>query len=220
MSKDLLKKVKALKGLSKLDIKVLKSFGKLKKFHKGDIIFNKNDSGRMFYILKRGEVQIFTELGNKDKIISVLSENDFFGELALLGIGYRTASAVATMDSEVYLISMKDFESLLLNNKEFTLKLLYIMAERLRKTDEEIENLLFYNIFGRVIKFLYENYKKNNNPELTITQYDIAKNLGTTRIPINRVLQRLKNKGVITILRGKIIIDEKKLNSIMERFKC
>ncbi|NLH39048.1 MAG: Crp/Fnr family transcriptional regulator [Elusimicrobia bacterium] len=220
MSKDLLKKVKTLKGFSKADIKALKSLGKLKKFNKGDIIFNKNDSGKKFYILKKGEVQIFTELGNKDKIISVLSENDFFGELALLGIGYRTASAVAIKDSEVYVISMKDFESLLLNNKEFTLKLLYIMAERLRKTDEEIENLLFYNIFGRVIKFLYESCRKNNNTELSITQDDIAKNLGTTRIPVNRVLQRLKNKGIITLSRGKIIIDEKKLNSIMERFKC
>ncbi|MEO0156501.1 MAG: helix-turn-helix domain-containing protein, partial [candidate division WOR-3 bacterium] len=54
--------------------------------------------------------------------------------------------------------------------------------------------------------------------KLNITQQEIAGYLGSTRIPINRVINMLKKLGVIKkIIKGKIIIDPYKLKDILKR---
>ena len=162
------KNIELFNKLSDSDIKKLQKIGKIKKYKKGDIIFNKNEIGKTFFIVKSGEVKIFTSVGRKNKILSLIGEKNFFGELALLGVKYRTASAVCEKDSELYVISAKEFQNFLFKHKDFMIKMLYIMAERLKRADEEIENLIFHNMFGRVTKFIYERYIQEKNEKIKI----------------------------------------------------
>ncbi len=80
---------------------------KIKRFKKNELIFSKNDYGKFFYIVKNGKVRLFTSFGRKTKIFADISENEFFGELALFGIKYRTANAIALTDCELYTIRRK-----------------------------------------------------------------------------------------------------------------
>ncbi len=212
-----LKNVELFKKLSKKEIEKIQKIGRIKKFKKGDIIFNKNEIGRNFFIVKKGEVKIFTEVCGKEKVLALMNENDFFGELALLGIKYRTATAVCGKDCEVYVISQNDFYKFLNKNHSFTMKLLYTIAERLKNADEEIENLLSNNMFGRIVKFLYKKYCECKTCELKITQDEMAKLLGTTRVPVNRTLSLLKKRNIIETNRGVIkLIDIEKIKGIAE----
>jgi CRP/FNR family transcriptional regulator len=220
MIKKLFKSIDLFKKLDKNEIKKLAKIARFKRYKKGEVIFNKNEIGTTFFIVKSGKVKIITNIGTKNKILSMIDENDFFGELALLGVKYRTASAVCDMDSELYVISRKDFQDFLIKNRDFAIKMLYTMAERLKKADEEIENLLFHNMFGRVVKFIYNLYNNENKTEIKISQQDIAKNLGTTRVPINRIISHLKARDIIETYREKIIIkDIDKIKNIVEGLK-
>lgn len=202
-----------LKSFSEDELKSFYKIGKQKKYKKNQIIFSKNEIGKNFFIIKEGEVEIFTDKGKKKKIIANLSKGDFFGELALLGVGIRTASAVTKTDSVLYVVSREDFQNYLSKNHKFTLKLLYVLAERLRATDEEIEDLIFNNIFKRVVKLLCKLSGKNK--EINASQNHIAQYLGTSRIPVNRVLNYLAKKNIISLSREKIIInDSEKIKSI------
>ncbi|MEF3280097.1 MAG: Crp/Fnr family transcriptional regulator [Elusimicrobiota bacterium] len=213
--KSLFRKVNIFSNFSDSEFKKISKILKIKKVKKGKIVFNKNEIGNSFFIVKSGKIKIFTNASHKKKVYSILGEGEFFGELALLGIKYRTASAQAEEDSELFSISSKDFQKYILKNKNFILKLLYNLAYRLKKADEEIEGLIFKNIFGRVAKEIFELSKKEKMGKIYITQKKLAENLGTTRIPVNRVLQKMKEKGIIDTSRERItIIDVDKIRSI------
>ncbi|MCX7641023.1 MAG: Crp/Fnr family transcriptional regulator [Elusimicrobiales bacterium] len=204
--------------LTQKEIKEISLRAKILKFNKNDVIFRKNDYGNFFFIIKKGIVRIITSYLGKTKIFADIGENEFFGELALLGIKYRTATALAITDTEILKIPKKVFEKHINKNKKFCLKLLKILAYRLKKADEEIEKITFYSLLGRVLMLLYSKYNQNKNMELFITQNELAAYLGSTRIPINRILNMLKRKEVITnINKGKIIINPLQLKKMINR---
>jgi CRP-like cAMP-binding protein len=91
----MIKKIELFSKLSQRDIEKILKLSVLRKFKKGDVIFNQKEIGRNLFIVKSGTAEII--IGNKTqkpKILSLIEENEFFGELALLGAKYRTASAI------------------------------------------------------------------------------------------------------------------------------
>src|SRR5438045_2269039 len=74
-------------------------------FDRGDTIFAYGDTGDSLYVVRSGVVQVYVENNEGEKII--LGENirgDLFGEISLLDGGARTATAVATEDSELLVL--------------------------------------------------------------------------------------------------------------------
>lgn len=216
MIEKILKKVEILKKFSDSDIKKIEHVGLLKRYPKGSVIFNKNETGNHFFVVKEGKIKIFSSIGNKVKTIALIDKNNFFGEMSLLGCGTRSASALAVEDSQLYVISRKNFENHLLKNPSLTIKLLYSLADRLAKADREIEAMLFHNILGRLAAAILEIKSHNSGArEIRINQTEIASYLGTTRVPVCRAINTLKRSGTISYKAGCLIIkDEAKLKSM------
>ncbi len=84
----------------KLDFHHLRTF-----YKKGSVIFNEEDNRDNAFIIEHGEVEISTTKNGRQIPLVRLGEGEVFGETALLGAGKRTATAVATEDTEVFLIS-------------------------------------------------------------------------------------------------------------------
>jgi len=213
----MIKKNELFSKLSQRDIGKILGLLVLRKFKKGDVIFNQREIGRNLFIVKSGTVEIVIgSKTQKSKILSLIEENEFFGELALLGAKYRTASAICKTDCEVYVISRNNFKKLL-KNRRFTMALLYTLANRLKKADEEIEELIFNNMFKRVINYLVKESKRLNSHKILSTQNDIARTLGTNRICITKILSYLRKKGLIETAKNTIILkNPEKLYSIGE----
>jgi EAL domain-containing protein (putative c-di-GMP-specific phosphodiesterase class I) len=74
-------------------------------YPKGAVIFNESDARENAYIIERGEVEISTMRGGKKVPLVRLGAGEVFGETALLGPGRRSATAMATEDTEVFTIS-------------------------------------------------------------------------------------------------------------------
>ncbi len=212
----ILKKVDLLKKFSESDIKKIEKIGSIKKYAKNSLIFNKNEMGSHFFVVKSGKIKIFSSIGNKIKTIAFIGKNNFFGEMSLLGCGTRSASAKAIEDSELYVISKKNFEKYLLKNPNLTIKILYSLADRLARADKEIEAMLFHNILGRLAAAILEIKENNSNQkEIRINQTEIASYLGTTRVPVCRAINTLKKSSVIDYYNGVLIIkDEARLASM------
>ncbi len=77
-------------------------------------LFKQGDPGVEMYIIKSGKVQIVKD----GKEVAVLSDNDFFGELALVSDEARNASAKIVEDSEIFILKRSDLGLLLANNPE------------------------------------------------------------------------------------------------------
>ncbi|MEI7481043.1 MAG: Crp/Fnr family transcriptional regulator [Elusimicrobiota bacterium] len=214
----MLRKVCFFKALTPREINQILSIAKLKRYKSGDLVFMKEDIGNTFFIVKSGRIKIYTSIGSeKKKTFAFLKKGDFFGEMSLLGGKVRSASARAVEESELIVISKKNFKELIRQSPDFTLKLLYTLANRLNKSDKEIESMLFHNILGRLAEAIIDLTKDNHAKiiKMAIDQNELAEYMGTTRVPVCRAINTLKRSGVIEYRRGELtVLSMNKLRSI------
>ncbi len=84
------------------------------KYLAGDEIIHQGDEGDEFFIVKSGRVRVFVEKnGLEETELATLFSGQYFGEMALISGGKRTATAIAETDTEVLIIERADFEEFL-----------------------------------------------------------------------------------------------------------
>ena len=98
----------------------------------GEIIFSEGDEAHQLFVIKSGEVSIRS--GNRT--LAELSANTIFGEMALIDDAPRSATAVAKTDVELVPISEKQFLFLVSQTPYFALKVMRVLARRLRATSK------------------------------------------------------------------------------------
>ena len=98
----------------------------------GEIIFKEGDKAEQLFVIKSGEVAI--QSGNRT--LAELSTNHIFGEMALIDDAPRSATAVARTDVELVPISEKQFLFLVSQTPFFALKVMRVLARRLRATNK------------------------------------------------------------------------------------
>jgi CRP-like cAMP-binding protein len=101
----------------------------------GEIIFKEGDDAHQLFVIKSGEVGIRS--GNRT--LAELSTNHIFGEMALIDDAPRSATAVAKTDVELVAISEKQFLFLVSQTPFFALKVMRVLARRLRATNRTFD---------------------------------------------------------------------------------
>jgi CRP/FNR family cyclic AMP-dependent transcriptional regulator len=86
-----------------------------------------------FFVIKKGEVRI--QIGGH-RTINELSAGSVFGEMALIDNEPRSATAVAISDVELVPVSEKQFLFLVSQTPYFALKVMRVLAQRLRATNK------------------------------------------------------------------------------------
>ncbi len=82
-------------------------------FQPGDYIFYEGDPSNNFYIIESGEVEVVRGVGKEDeKVMAILGEGDFFGEMALIDHRSRTSAVRAKTEVEVTVMGRKVFEQI------------------------------------------------------------------------------------------------------------
>jgi len=84
--------------------------GMEKKLNPGEVLFNEGDKGRLMYLIREGKIKITKGKGEEEKVLAVLKEGDFFGEMAIIDGSPRSASAIAvTLTSLLVIVSIGFF---------------------------------------------------------------------------------------------------------------
>ena len=84
----------------------------LERYASGDTIIRQGEAGNKLYLLDRGRVEVIIERGSSDYRLNVLSESDYFGEIALLHETPRTATVRALGPVQVLTLDKADFQKL------------------------------------------------------------------------------------------------------------
>ena len=84
------------------------------RYDSGEIVIREGEVGDRFFVVARGKVEAFVTVGQSEKRLTVLTDGDFFGEVALLFDAPRTASVRALQPSSFLSLAKRDFEELLL----------------------------------------------------------------------------------------------------------
>jgi CRP-like cAMP-binding protein len=202
----MLKKVPLFESFSDADLVDLWSSLRIQRLQEKHALFRKGDEGTALYIIKRGKIKIVlpSKVG-EEVILTIFSEGDFLGEMSLLDKKPRSADGIAMEECEVYVLSRSDFLSFLQKNENAIKCVLSSLSERLRKTDDLLEDTSFLSVSARLAKKLLELGREFGTTEedttkigLRLTQQDLADLVGTTRESINKELKVLRGKGLVS----------------------
>jgi CRP/FNR family cyclic AMP-dependent transcriptional regulator len=186
---------------------------KLVHYPQGATIFAKGEPGNSMMAVLAGRVTITAPSPDGRQIVlSVLREGEVFGEIALLDGKERTADARAAMDCQLLVVARQDFLSVLRHQPELCLPLLIVFCERIRRTDEQVEDFAFLHLETRIAKTLLRLAEEQNSGQVAaplgvrISQRALGEIVGGSRESVNKHLQDWKRAGIIAIEKGGIRI--------------
>jgi CRP/FNR family transcriptional regulator len=174
---------------------------------KGHVVFNEGDDGDRLFIVLDGKVKITrAAVDGRENLIAVLGTAEMFGELSLFDPGPRTASVSAVTDATLASLDHDDLRPLLLERPGVAVELLQALAQRLRRTNEAMADLVFTDVPGRVAKALLDLADKFGVVEADgtrvrhdLTQEELAQLVGASRETVNKALSEFAHRGWLRI---------------------
>jgi len=166
------------------------------KIAKGPILFAEGDEGDHLYVIVEGKLKLGTSSGDgRENLLSILGPGEMFGELSLFDPGPRTSTATAVTDAKLLSLGQEKLIPWLATNPNVSLQLLARLAQRLRRTNEAVGDLVFSDVPGRVAKALIdlgERFGKQTDEGLFVhhdlTQEELAQLVGASRETVNKAL--------------------------------
>jgi CRP-like cAMP-binding protein len=130
---EFLSRVPLFKSLKRRQLRGLAKVAHTDQFKAGQEIVTQGESGVGLFILVSGKADVVhLQPDGTTPVVNVLGPNDFFGELALLSEGPRTASVVASEDTECVVITRWNFVPLAREDADMAIVILEELAERFR----------------------------------------------------------------------------------------
>ena len=169
-------------------------------------IFHKGAPGLGLLAVLKGKVRI-SSIGpdGNQVMLNIIDEGDVFGEIALLDGKERTADAVAMTECELLAIDRRDFVPFVRANPEVALRLLSMLCERLRRTTEQVEDMIFLDAPQRLAKKLLQ-LADSGATTITLSQRELGSMIGLSRESINKQLAHWQQDGVIRLEQGAIVL--------------
>lgn len=203
-----------LKTLSPDAVRQVLPFIRAKTYKSGQVIFRRGDPGSSMMVVADGRVKIrSTSVENREVVFNLIERGDVFGEIALVDGHARTADAVAMGRTVLYVLERRDFLPLVRGNPEMAMHLLATLCTRLRRTSEQVEDLVFLAQPARLAKALLWLAKRYGRPsenglqiDLKLSQRELGTFVGVRRESMNRQLGLWRSQGLLALQQGVITI--------------
>ena len=114
---------------------------------KGETIFKVGDKGDLFYLIKSGMVRVYIESPESGEkiILSNLSEGDYFGEMALLTQGPRSASIETITNTSLLCLDKAGFDRILEEDPKISIAISHMLSQRLMQANlQRVASEQFY----------------------------------------------------------------------------
>jgi SulP family sulfate permease len=112
----------------------------------GDHVFRQGEAGDEIFFIRRGSVKIALQRAEGRVLhVATFARGDFFGDMAFLGSGVRSADAVAQQPTDLFVLSRARFDAVAERHprlaQQLFSRLARALAIRLRQADAEIRAL-------------------------------------------------------------------------------
>ncbi len=131
---DKLASVDLFSGLTKKELGVLADLAKEFRFTDGTAIVSEGETSARFYLITDGQVQV--KVNGRTRV--TLGPGDYFGELAVIDNGPRSATCIAQGPVTTLSLASFSLRPVLKQNPDVTFKLLVKVTERLRRVDKQL----------------------------------------------------------------------------------
>jgi CRP/FNR family transcriptional regulator, cyclic AMP receptor protein len=190
------------------------------KLSRGERLFAEGDEGDRLYVVLEGKIKLTrTAPDGRENLLSVIGPGEMFGELSLFDPRPRTASASAITDAQLAALAHDKLLVWLTDRPEVALHLLRALAQRLRRANDVMADLVFTDVPGRVAKNLLDLADRFGEQERDglhvhhdLTQEELAQLVGASRETVNKALADFAARGWLQIsARSVLILDTERL---------
>lgn len=170
---------------------------------RGDTVFREGEPGDRLYVIGQGKIKLGRRsTDGRENLLSILGPGEMFGELSLFDPGPRTATASSVADAVVYELDHDQLVDWIEKHPTIAKHLLGALAQRLRRTNETLADLVFSDVPGRVAKALLDlstrfGEKTDEGVRVAhdLTQEELAQLVGASRETVNKALADFATRG-------------------------
>ena len=165
---------------------------------RGATLFYEGDPGDQLYFIVSGKMKLGrTASDGRENLVAVMGPGEIFGEMALFDPSPRSTSATAVSETRLDGLKHENLRKVIQRSPEVSAQLLQALARRLRRTNENLADLVFSDVPGRVAKALLDLADRFGRPATDgilvaheLTQEELAQLVGASRETVNKALAR------------------------------
>lgn len=179
---------------------------------KGAVLLEQGAEGDFIIIMLEGQVRVTVYTANgREIVLDYAGAGSVLGEIALLDGGTRTASVIAMEPVRYLTLSRPVFERAIAENHVIALRLMRELAQRLRRTNQTIENDRAYAAAPRLARFILRLLANSEGEEnmIGLSQTELAMFAGISREAVNRQLNLWSQAGLVTLEQGRVRVVDK-----------
>lgn len=195
---------------------------RVRRYPEGQVLFSEGDPGDMLMVLEEGRVKVsrFTP-GGQEVVLAVQEAPASFGELALIDGAPRSATITAQSAITIRMLPRTALMGLVQREPSVALALLRTLNQMVRDTNERLSDIVALDVPGRVAKWICTAADRTPRHSsaasaartpvtipLHVSQGELATQLGTTRVSVNKALKSFEGLGLIELGRDAIVIND------------
>src|SRR5580700_8462246 len=167
----------------------------------GEPICRLGDPGHNMMAIVVGTVRISLPTARgREIILADLPAGELFGEIAMLDGKPRSANATALTKCELLVLERRDVLPVLEKYPAACLKMMEILCARIRRSDERMSEIAFFDLPARLAKtLLHYPAPGHDPPRLSLSQSELADMAGGTRENVNRCMREWQRRGILEL---------------------
>ncbi len=205
----MIEKVVIFSGIGTKAIEELESIARRHTFPKNSVVINEGDVSDSLYVVVSGKaVALRSDESGRQLVVNRFGPWDYFGEMSFFDRNARCATVMTKERCEVLVIPRSDFLHFVEKHTDILWNVINALLAKLRKATEQIESLAFFDVYGRLARFMVENQDADGVIREKFTQQELADFVGSSRETVSRIFHELtdggyikKEKGCITVLK-------------------
>ena len=184
--------------------------GRSRHFVKGELIQQRGDTGREFWYIQSGSVQIGRySVDGKLNIFAVLGPGESFGEQAFLGEFPRMVDAIAASDTLLLRIGESELQAAIASDARVARVLLKAMAHMVQQAFDLVEAGRNLSTVERVVQALLRLCNDDGGHcTIDVTQQDLADLVGVSRVSLGKALKTLEAEGGVICGYGNVAVPD------------
>jgi CRP/FNR family cyclic AMP-dependent transcriptional regulator len=206
----MLERVSLFLNLEPRQIAELETLGQERSVAKNSIVINEGDDTDSLYIVLKGRANALrSDESGRQFIVNRFGPNDYFGEMSFFDRNSRCATVITREKCTLMVLPRKAFFEFAARHPEIYKNLIKALLEKLRRATQQIEELAFLDVYGRLARFLIENQNAEGVIDEKLTQQELADMVGSSRETVNRIFNELVGGGFIEKEKGRIVVKKK-----------
>lgn len=206
-STDILKNIPFFAGLSDDQQQLLAEVVVMARYRKNQVLFVEGEPSQSLYFVCQGRVKVYkVAVDGREQILHVLGDGEPIAVVPFLDGGPYPANAEVIEDSKLALIRFADFENIAMAHPAILVRMLRLLAKRMRASQEEITALSLQNVTERLARRLLDLCDRHGKLveggiqiDLSLSRRELGSWIGASRETTTRLLQQFQREGVIAI---------------------